>query len=367
MLMRSGTNLALILLAMVLSAQPALGDSGLSDDFQTGTLDLASWCPCQINLKQSPYAFPSDPNDDGDRLLSIPVDIHSLGGNECHFKTECQPSVTLGDTSGAGRATDTKEEPLGPSVFDDEGREIAARKNPYCTKEVTAMALAAKEEGECIQRQEVRLQKRQEHPATDRYIYEISFRMPEIVQDRTNSIRWVIGQWKHDPESRKYGDEFGPRWGASPFLAQRYDDGVLHITVQDEHCRCLVASAPHPTRKFDLADANGKPKECKSTHPANEGAACSARFSLKFGQNPMLDSPAGQFVDMKYIVQANRNSPARIDVFQNGRPIVTVLGKIGYEVDPQSNSKTKFKIGHYRDYMPHDYVIDIDRITVQKE
>jgi hypothetical protein len=70
---------------------------------------------------------------------------------------------------------------------------------------------------------------------------------------------------------------------------------------------------------------------------------------------------------MKYVVQAGRDSPARIDVFQNGRPIVTVSGKIGYDVDPAFPALTKFKIGHYRDYMPYDYVMDIDRISIEKE
>lgn len=46
----------------------------------------------------------------------------------------------------------------------------------------------------------------------------------------TGSLRTVIGQWKAP------GDD-------SPFLAQRYDDGVFHITVQDGGNRHVVASA----------------------------------------------------------------------------------------------------------------------------
>ncbi|TMJ39658.1 MAG: hypothetical protein E6G89_09750 [Alphaproteobacteria bacterium] len=81
----------------------------------------------------------------------------------------------------------------------------------------------------------------------------------------------------------------------------------------------------------------------------------------------MLESPAGRFVDMKYIVQAGRESVSEIDIFQNGRFIVSVSGKIGYDVDPLVKPVAKFKIGHYRDYMPFDYVMDIDSIKIRKE
>jgi hypothetical protein len=353
--MRSGTAPALILFAVLLSATPVLGDSALSDEFNSGTLDYTTWCPCQINLDKSPYRFEPDPGDAGDGLLSIPVDRHSLGGNHCHAAVECMPPVV-----GAS---------LGPTFFGGEVPESLSlhptRRNPYCNDEVMRQALAANEENECYQRQEIRVQRNKAHPATERYIYEIRFRMPASVVDQTNSIRWVIGQWKQDRESAKYAAAIKSWGGASPFLAQRYDDGVLHVTVQDEHCRCMVASAPHPIMTFDFTD--GSPKQCISTHPANEGAACASGLSLKFGPNPMLESPAGRFVDMKYVVQAGRHSPARIDIFQNGRPIVTVSGKIGYDVDQAFPALTKFKIGHYRDYMPHDYVMDIDRISVEKE
>ena len=57
--------------------------------------------------------------------------------------------------------------------------------------------------------------------------------MPAVIQDTKNSVRWVIAQWKQEPVSPAYKDP-------SPVLAQRFDDGVLHVTVQDEDCRCRV-------------------------------------------------------------------------------------------------------------------------------
>ena len=42
-----------------------------------------------------------------------------------------------------------------------------------------------------------------------------------------------------------------------------------------------------------------------------------------------------------------------------------VTGKIGYEPAPGKISQTKFKIGHYRDYLPSVDTMDIDRVEVE--
>jgi len=358
---------------LALGCAPALAQSSLDEDFKDGTLNLNTWCPCQINLHDSPYYFTVNPDDPNDRMLSIPVDGHSLGGNQCRRKApdyECgTPGIAAKMNVGAQRSESPKVvEKLGPSFFAARlgVSSVAEGGNPYCTDEVMKRARAAKEEGECFERQELRLQEDKAPPAGERYVYDIRFRMPAKVEDYAHSIRWVIAQWKQEPVSKKYGMEFGDKWGPSPFLAERYDDGVLHVTVQDEHCRCLVASAPHPIGKsFDWT--SGPAKECISTHPAHDGQSCSSTLKLKFGKNPVLQSPAGRFVDMKYVVQAGRDSVSQIDIFQNGRFIVSVSGKIGYDVDPLAKPITKFKIGHYRDYVPFDYVMDIDSIKIEKE
>ncbi len=54
---------------------------------------------------------------------------------------------------------------------------------------------------------------------------------------RRGSSRWVIGQWKQQND-------------ASPFIAQRYDNGVLHVTVQDNDCRVLVAKSEGDSEAF---------------------------------------------------------------------------------------------------------------------
>jgi hypothetical protein len=91
-------------------------------------------------------------------------------------------------------------------------------------------------DGECprgsdFQRNEIRFQPRRDllHDVRDPHYYSITFRTEGAIPS-CGSARWVIAQWK-EPD------------GDSPFLAQRYDNGVLHVTVQNDDCRCVVAKA----------------------------------------------------------------------------------------------------------------------------
>ena len=108
------------------------------------------------------------------------------------------------------------------------------------------MARNEETETPCIQREELTIQKSFPHPIQRPLIYSFRFRMPESIEDTIHSVRWVTAQWKQTTVDESYRAEFGEGWGPSPFLAQRFDNGVLHVTVQDEHCRCLVAWADHP-------------------------------------------------------------------------------------------------------------------------
>ena len=223
------------------------------------------------------------------------------------------------------------------------------------------------EEDECIERQELRLASK--WPADEAHWYSFRFRMPDAdsIGDRRTSIRWVIAQWKEEPLSRRYQETFGPDWGPSPFLALRFDDGVLNVTVQDEDCRCLVASAPDPEGKNPVWTA-GKADHCQSAKAGDPPhLACSADLNVTYGNDPILSTALGSWVEMRFRVQASRNGRAHIEVQEGGRPIVTVTGKIGYDFSkpPDDPTVTKFKIGHYRDYMPFPATMDIDWLKVE--
>jgi Polysaccharide lyase len=79
------------------------------------------------------------------------------------------------------------------------------------------------------QRAEVRLHGRWRPVYGEEFWHAFTFRMSGDIADE-GSLRTVIGQWKAP------GDD-------SPILAQRFDNGVFHITTQDGPTRKVIASA----------------------------------------------------------------------------------------------------------------------------
>ena len=203
--------------------------------------------------------------------------------------------------------------------------------------------------------------------------YSFSFR---VVGDypRKGSTRWVIGQWKEDS-------------GANPFLAQRFDNGVFHITIQQNDCRILIASAlGDPDEKFQFyseefkkALHHGKEKNdgidiqqklnsfgssaidiqlmkisimnqdiAKFPFVADPTSYCKIEgLTISISESALIPDPGSDWVDMRYRVKGDRNGNGVIEVWANGKHIVRVTGKIGSD-DPDGPTQY-FKIGHYRD------------------
>ncbi|MDW6021501.1 heparin lyase I family protein [Mesorhizobium sp. BAC0120] len=344
---------------------PALAGDKWSDDFSTSELNRSLWSPCQINMDKAPIEFLHDPDDPGSQFARITVDINSLGGKKCR-KEPPGPRITplSAFSPPPDRPVEESDEPNlhGPSFNDTKTIPFAAvhtNGDPYCDSAIIQRALAAGEEGECIQRQELRFQSQYIHAADEPFTYKLRFRMPAVIQDTKNSVRWVIAQWKEEPISPVYEDP-------SPALAQRFDDGVLHVTVQDEDCRCRVASAPMPDGSIWPARP-GVARDCISTRPSDPAnTACTANLTVEYGADPVLPSPRGAWVDMQYRVQMSRSKAAAIEIYANGRFVARVTGKIGYEPAPGKIPQVKFKIGHYRDYLPSIDTMDIDRVEVER-
>ena len=347
---------------------PASAGDKWSDDFSTPELNRGLWCPCQINMSRAPIEFLHDADDPGNQYARITVDINSLGGNVCRKgapNDECgKPISAFAPSTDPLPAVEKPDRPklLGSSFVNDPKilpvAAIDTNADPYCDSAIVQKAIAAGEEGACIQRQELRFQSQYTHAADEPFTYKLRFRMPAVIRDTKNSVRWVIAQWKQEPISPAYPD-------ASPVLAQRFDDGVLHVTVQDEDCRCRVASAPMPDGSLWPA-RSGVAHDCISTRPGDpDNTACTADLTVEYGADPVLPSARGTWVDMQYRVQMSRSKTAAIEIHANGRFIARVTGKIGYDPAPGKISKTKFKIGHYRDYLPSVDTMDIDRVEVE--
>ena len=138
-----------------------------------------------------------------------------------------------------------------------------------------------------------------------------------------------------------------------------------NVTIQDEHCRCLVASAPLWDGSI-LPTRNGVPQHCLSTDLTSWREQCARRIPRSSTETSLsLSSPLNHWVELNYRVRAGRLNPGAVEVYEGTRFIVRVTGKIGYEAPAGMRSLTKFKIGHYRDYMPHTDQMDIDRVSIE--
>jgi hypothetical protein len=95
------------------------------------------------------------------------------------------------------------------------------------------------------QRAELRVAKAALPTYGDEVWYAFSFRIDANVPS-SGSARTVIGQWKAP------GDD-------SPFVAQRFDNGVFHVTVEDNGVRRVVAQAEgNPDRTVKAQDLLAK-------------------------------------------------------------------------------------------------------------
>ena len=343
-------------------------------EFGSERLDWQTWCPCQIDMEHAPVQFLLDEGDGSDQFARIPVYQSQVGGNKCRSYRpylECRlPDGTIDPAMQALNKAQSEdvvpdlEEPFGPSVIGlSRGQpDLDIVPDSYCDDEIVLKAHRAREEDRCIQRQELRFQKDKRHDFTEPYVYSIRFRMPAVIEKRTGSIRWVIGQWKQTTIDKEKYIKFGDEWGPSPYLAQRFDNGVLHVTVQDEHCRCNVASAPHADG-YNPEWRDGRAVYCRSTDPFESGRTCTPNLFVKYGSNPILTSPIGEWVELRYEIQAGPNG--RINIYEGDRHIVEVTGNIGHRPAPNERALTKFKIGHYRDFMPFDHYMDVDWVKVE--
>ncbi len=202
------------------------------------------------------------------------------------------------------------------------------------------------------QRTEVRLAKKYRIPfGTDAW-YSFSFFLTSETPIRENT-RWVSGQWKQEGSG-------------SPFLAQRFEHGVFHITVQDGNCRVLVAqsslqnlpipSTAHSEHQADeLSDASAL---SHSVLPEKFQHNCSTDVKVQQSADPTLPEPLGSWIDMKYRVRAGLYGTGLIEIWANGKFIATVTGSIGYPIE--SGATQYFKFGIYRDVMQGDGAVYFD-------
>ena len=161
----------------------------------------------------------------------------------------------------------------------------------------------------------------------------------------TGDQRWQIGGWKQESDG-------------SPFLAQRFDNGVFHVTLESGDSRVLVATSAGEAKSFfeQLKNSIASGIAFVSEPSKFDGLD---DVSIEYGPDPILPDPRLGWVDMVYRVKGGLAHDGIVEVYADGRFIARATGTIG--VKDASDPSQYFRFGHNRAPMPGTATIHIDR------
>lgn len=183
------------------------------------------------------------------------------------------------------------------------------------------------------------------------------------------SRRWVGGQFK----ARNMDN--------SPFIAQRFDNGVFHITIEAPHHtelkyeRIIVAKASgHPDLTPEHFIKGSKATvTCDYSTGRPEPKSCGFAGQVKtYGKN-LPPTKDGDWIQMDYYVRITgpcecckpRKCPRLLEVWADGEKIAEVTGRFG--AVKAHESVLKFKFGVYRDRQAGNAGIIIDDFSIRSD
>ena len=161
----------------------------------------------------------------------------------------------------------------------------------------------------------------------------------------TGDQRWQIGGWKQETDG-------------SPFLAQRFDSGVFHITLESGDSRVLLATSAGEATSFFAQLRNDILSRFAFV---SEASRYDGRDDviIEYGADPILPDPRLGWVDMVYRIKGGLAGDGIVEIWANGRFIARATGTIG--VLDAENETQYFRFGHNRAPMPGTATIHIDR------
>ena len=179
------------------------------------------------------------------------------------------------------------------------------------------------------------------------YGFAVKFADP-IPQD---DHRYLIAQWKREIEPGAEGD-------FSPFLALRLRNGKLFATVETnfrpglEGAKMTGAGSCSPKgtpvflrpdtnqmRALVAADANWKLED------GDYFDGCTDAITVT--EHGKLPAPDSGWIDFAILTKPGADGSGHIEIFANGKPVVTVKGMIGHN-DKGLGKNQYFKFGPYR-------------------
>ena len=235
--------------------------------------------------------------------------------------------------------------------------------NNSCTNYDTSRIPAFKK----LQKNELRLWKEVYPKANIGYWYSFRFKIDGEI-DHCGSMRWIGGQIK------------AFKMDNSPFIAQRFDNGVFHITIEDPlnpkgKRRMIIAKAKGA---LDLGsryqpDSKGETLTCDLSNGSPKPPSCRFSGLITPSGNKLPSIETDKWINMDYYVRMARpcdiekteNCDRLLEVWAQGKKIVTVKGRFGAEKAHQA--LLNFKIGVYRDLQAGNAGIVIDHLILRRD
>lgn len=158
--------------------------------------------------------------------------------------------------------------------------------------------------------------------------------------------RYLIAQWKREIDPGADGD-------FSPFLALRLRNGKLFATVETNYIApnaagaCRSAGTPVWLRpKFNQMRALVATDPHWTLADGDYFTGCTDAIRVVDHGN-RLPAPDSGWIDFTVYTQPGPDGSGRIELFANGKPVVTVTGHIGH-ADKGLGRNQYFKFGPYR-------------------
>lgn len=161
----------------------------------------------------------------------------------------------------------------------------------------------------------------------------------------TGDQRWQIGGWKQEVDG-------------SPFLAQRFDNGVFHITLESRKARILMATSEGHASGFIEAVRSGIITQFEFlSDPARYSEK--SDVAVEYGDDPILPDPRKGWVDMLYHIKGSLAHDGIVEIWANGKFIARARGTIG--IEGAGGPLQYLKLGHNRAPLPGTATIYYDR------
>jgi len=352
--------LAIVALALAASATGAGEPVNVEESFDHQPLARRSWNFCQTAAALNTAAPGAGGLPETAYRFGIDTALGTPGPCNCQIRADCLFAFAALLAGGVDRERDIE-----PPLYPAPGRLMSAMVDP-CRGYDRSRIPARKK----LQKNELRLWQEDWPDAEAGYWISLRFRIDGDI-DRCGSMRWVGGQFK--------------AWGKddSPFVAQRFDNAVFHITVEGPHRtegkveRVIVAKSPgDPDRGSGLQPCEnemtcGETVTCDMTSgmPSPEDCGIAARVTPLGGALPAIDG--GRWIEMDYYLRIGgpcdpvrpENCPRLLEVWADKNPVVRVEGRFG--VPEAHEGPLNVKVGVYRDLQAGDAGIVVDEFQTR--